>query len=88
MIGKEQRYPPMVHVILPSLKDGLNKRQKLSYNRQLIEINWRVFENGREIGCKRKHTVETSIWSIHRDTARFADYKAADLRAVAKTGQR
>ena len=88
MFGKGQRYLPMVHVILPSLKDSLNKRPKLSYNRQLIEINWRIFEKGSEIGCKRRHTVETSIWSIHRDTARFADYKAADLRAVAKTGQR
>ena len=88
MIGKGQRYPPMVHVILPSMKDSLNNRQQLSYNRQLIESNWRLFEKGREIECKRKRAVETSIWSIHCDTARFADYKAADLQAFDKTGQR
>ena len=39
MVGKGQRYPPMVHVVLPSLKDSLNNRQQLSYNRQLIESN-------------------------------------------------
>ena len=39
MVGKGQRYPPMVHVVLPSLKDSLKTRQQLSYNRQLIESN-------------------------------------------------
>ena len=33
MVGKGQRYLPMVHVVLPSLKDSLNNRQQLSYNR-------------------------------------------------------
>ena len=88
MVGKGQRYLPMVHVILPSLKDSLNNRQQLSYNRQLIESNWRLFEKIREIECKRKRAVENSIWSIHCDTTRFADYKAADLQAFDKTGQR
>ena len=88
MVRKGQRYPPMVHVVLPSLKDSLNNRQQLSYNRQLIESNRRLFEKGREIECKRNRAVETSIWSIHCDTTRFADYKAADLQAFDKTGQR
>ena len=26
MVGKGQRYPPMGHVVLPSLKDSLNNR--------------------------------------------------------------
>ena len=47
MVGKGQRHLPMVHVILPYLKDSLNNRQQLSYNCHLIESNWRLFEKSR-----------------------------------------
>ena len=78
----------MVHVVLPSLQDSVRNRQQLSYNRELIVSNWRLFEKGREIECKRKGTVETPIWSIHCDTACFADYKAADLQTFDRLGPR
>lgn len=82
MIGQGQRYPPMVHVILPSIVYDDERSQKTAYNRQLIESNWNLLKTGRDIECKRrKGGVETSIWSIHCDTARFTDYKAADLKA-------
>ena len=89
MIGQGQRYPPMVHVILPPITYGAEKDRKAAYNRQLIESNWKLLKTGRDIECKnRKGGVETSICLIHCDTARFTDYKAADLKAYEALTQR
>ena len=89
MIGKGQRYPPMLHMILPTLRDDKVQRQQIAYNRELIEANRRLLKTGRDIECNRRGSaVETSIWSIHCDTARFADYKAEDLRAFNTLTQR
>jgi len=89
MIGKGQRYPPMLHMILPTLRDDKVQRQQIAYNRELIEANWRLLKTGRDIEWNRRGSaVETSIWLIHCDTARFADYKAEDLRAFGTLTQR
>ena len=62
MIPKRQRYPPMVHVILPYSRSNTKSEETLAYNRQLIKSNWKLLKRGREIECKRKSgTVETSI---------------------------
>ena len=62
MIGKGQRYPPMVHVVLPHSRSNTKSEETLAYNRQLIKSNWKLLKRGREIECKRKSgTVETSI---------------------------
>lgn len=82
MIGQGQRYPPMVHMILPPLRNGAKEQQNLSYNRQLIVSNWQLLQKGRDIECSRgKSRVEASNWSVHCDTARFSDYQAEDLKA-------
>jgi len=82
MIGKGQRYPPMVHMVLPHSRSNTASDETLAYNRQLIQANWKLLKRGREIECKGKNgTVETSIWSIHCDTARFKDYESDDLKA-------
>ena len=82
MIGQGQRYPPMVHIILPPIRETAEKRNDAAYNQQLIEANWRLLKTGRDIECRRKNgAVETSIWSIHCDTDRFTDYKTQDLKA-------
>lgn len=89
MVGKGQRYPPMLHLVLPALRDDAARQRTDAYNRQLIEANWRLLKTGRDIECKRGNgAVETSVWSIHCDTARFADYKAEDLKAFDNLTQR
>lgn len=89
MTGKGQRYPPMLHMILPTLRDDKVQQQQIAYNRELIEANWRLLKTGRDIECNRRGSaVETSIWSIHCETARFANYKAEDLRAFDTLTQR
>ena len=81
MIGKGQRYSPTVHVVLPHSRSDTKSEETLTYNRRLIKSNWKLFKHGREIECKRKSgTVETSIWSIHSDTARLEDYESDDLK--------
>ena len=89
MTGKGQRYPPMLHMILPTLRDDKVQRQQIAYNRELIEANLRLLKTGRDIECNRRGSaVETPIWSIHCETARFANYKAEDLRAFDTLTQR
>ena len=89
MTGKGQRYPPMLHMILPTLRGDKVQPQQIAYNRELIEANWRLLKTGPDIECNRRGSaVETSIWSIHCETARFANYKAEDLRAFDTLTQR
>ena len=49
MIGKGQRYPPMVHVVLPHSRSNTKSEETLTYNRQLIKSNWKLLKRGREI---------------------------------------
>lgn len=82
MIGQGQRFPPMVHIVLPPLRDGPDTTQSLAESRQLIESNWGLFTTGREIECSgRNGAVSTNLWSVHCDTDRFRDYLADDLKA-------
>ena len=68
-------------MVLPYSRSNTKSEETLTYNRQLIKSNWQLLKHGREIECKRKSgTVETSIWSILSDTARFKDYESDDLK--------
>jgi hypothetical protein len=48
-----------------------------------------TFKTGRDIKCNQHGSAaETSIWSIHWYTARFADDNAEDLKAFNTLAQR
>ena len=49
MIGKGQRYPPTVHLVLPHSRSNTKSEETLTYNRQLIKSNWKLLKRGREI---------------------------------------
>lgn len=89
MIGQGQRFPPMVHIVLPPIRVAPETARTLADSRQLIESNWSLFTTGREIECNgRNGAVSTNLWSVHCDTGRFRDYLAEDLKAFDSLAKR
>jgi len=80
--GKGKRFPPLVHLYLRPVGSGVVQSENLARSRRMIESNWELFRDGRDIECRgRNRVVATDLWAIYCDTGQFGQYLKADLAA-------